>query len=42
MKRYMKPHVAGSAVRWFFVFFSFNVLVLAASLLLVASIVVSS
>ncbi len=41
MKRYMEPHDAGSAVRWFFFLFSVNALVLAASLLIVASIIVS-
>ncbi len=41
MKRYMKPHDAGSAVQWFFFLFSVNALFLAASLFLVASIVVS-
>ncbi len=42
MKRYMKPHDSGSAVRWFIILFSVNALVLAASLLIiVATIVVS-
>ncbi len=42
MKRYMKSHDAGSAVRWFFVLFTVNALVLAAGLLIiVATIVVS-
>ncbi len=41
MKRYMKLHDAGSAVGWFFFFFSVNALVLAASLLIVEAIIVS-
>ncbi len=41
MKRYMKPHDAGSAVRWFFILFSVNTLVLAASLLILEAIIVS-
>ncbi len=41
MKPYMKPNEAGSAVRWFFVLFSVNTLVLAASLLILEAIIVS-
>ena len=38
MKRYMKLLDAGSAVGWFFILFSVNALVLAASLLIVEAI----
>ncbi len=41
MKPYMKPNESGSAVRWFFFLFSVNVLVLAASLLILEAIIVS-
>ncbi len=41
MERYMKPHHARSAVRWFFFLFSVDALVLAASLLILEAIIVS-